>query len=357
MNFNPSILLNLIQPLAWILLGLAGGLIFEKRLLKKLKIILHKRGLIEENIPLIEESLRGIPFIVFFVLGIYAAISASQLPSELQDLLFKLMLATILGAATLVISRIALSLVRFYSKTSDGEFPLTSLFENLTKLFIFTIGTLIILQSIGISITPLLTALGVGGISIGLALQTTLANLFSGLNIIMSRKVNPGDYVKLETGEEGYVTDVTWRHTTIREYPNNLVVVPNAKLVSSTFKNYHLPEKEMMVLVEVGVSYDSDLEKVERVTIEVAKEVMREVTGGVPGFEPFIRFHSFGYFSINLTVYFSTEEYIEQLITRHEFIKRLYRRYKEERIKIPFPIKPVYVPEQSAANEEWQGKI
>jgi small-conductance mechanosensitive channel len=97
------------------------------------------------------------------------------------------------------------------------------------------------------------------------------------------------------------VTDVTWRYTTIRALPNNLIVVPNAKLASAIVTNYNLPETDMAVLVDVGVSYDSDLERVERVTSEVARETMRDVPGGMPGFEPFIRYHTFSDFSINFT--------------------------------------------------------
>lgn len=342
---SSATLIKLLIPTLLILSGLVGGIIFEKRIVSEIKKTLVKRGFKVNQF--LTESLRGVPFLIFFVSGIYAALIGSSLGPHWQSFLSQIILIIILGYTTIFFSKLAIGFIRIYSQTSEGFLPLTSLFENLTRLLIFVIGFLILLQSLGISITPLLTALGVGGLSVGLALQSTLANLFCGLNLIMSRKVNPGDYVKLETGEEGYVTDVTWRHTTIREYPNNLIIVPNAELVSSTFKNYHLPDKHMMVLVEVGVSYDSDLEKVERVTLSVAKEIMRDIVGGVPDFVPFIRYHSFGYFSINLTVYMASQEFIDHLIITHEFIKKLFKRYQIEGITIPYPIKPVYNPEQS----------
>ncbi|WP_354635966.1 mechanosensitive ion channel domain-containing protein [Planktothricoides raciborskii] len=342
---SSAILIKLLVPTGLILAGLIGGIIFEKRIVSQVKKILIQRG-VKFN-RFLTDSVRGIPFLIFFVAGIYAALISSSLGPKWQSFLSQLILIIILGYTTLFFSKIAIGFIRLYSQTAEGFLPLTSLFENLTRLLIFIIGFLIILQSLGISITPLLTALGVGGISVGLALQSTLSNIFCGINLIMSRKVNPGDYVKLETGEEGYVTDVTWRHTTIREYPNNLIIVPNAELVASTFKNYHLPEKTMLILVEVGVSYDSDLEKVERVTLEVAKEIMRDVPGGVSNFKPFIRYHSFGYFSINFTVYMEVKEFIDHLLIKHEFIKKLFKRYQIEGITIPYPIKPVYNPETS----------
>jgi small-conductance mechanosensitive channel len=208
------------------------------------------------------------------------------------------------------------------------------------------IGVLIMLQSLGISITPIITALGVGGLAVALALQDTLSNLFSGLQILISRQLRPGDYIRLDTGEEGYVADITWRNTTIRALPNNMIVVPNAKLASSIIvTNYYMPEQEMSVLVQVGVAYESDLEKVEKVTIEVAKEVMKEVPGGVPEFEPFTRYHTFADFSINFSVILRAKEVVDQYLIKHEFVKRLHRRYLKEGIQIPFPIRTIHMKE------------
>jgi small-conductance mechanosensitive channel len=147
----------------------------------------------------------------------------------------------------------------------------------------------------------------------------------------------------LESGQEGYVTQIGWRSTRIRMLPNNILIVPNSKLVSSQITNFYLPETEMAVLVQVGVSYQSDLEKVESVTIGVAKEVLQEVNGGVKEFEPFIRYHTFSDFSINFTVILRAKEYVSKYLIIHEFIKRLHRRYQLEGIEIPFPIRTVYM--------------
>ena len=200
-----------------------------------------------------------------------------------------------------------------------------------------------ILNTLNINITPFITSLGIAGLAVGLALQDTLSNFFAGLYILISKKIKPGDYISLDSGIEGYVEDITWRNTTIRQLPNNIVIVPNSKLASSIITNYYLPEKELAVLVQVGVSYNSDLEKVEKVTIEVAKEVMKEVPGGVPNFEPFIRYHTFGDFSINFTVILRAQTYVDRYLVTHEFVKRLHKRYKEEGIEIPFPIRTVYL--------------
>ncbi|MBI2999799.1 MAG: mechanosensitive ion channel [Deltaproteobacteria bacterium] len=124
--------------------------------------------------------------------------------------------------------------------------------------------------------------------------------------------------------------------------PNNMVVVPNNKLVQSVITNYYLPERELAILVPVGVHYNSDLEKVERVTCEVAREVMQTVPGGVPTFAPLIRYHTFGESSINFTAVLRADEFVGGFLLKHEFIKRLQARYKKEGITIPFPMRTIH---------------
>jgi small-conductance mechanosensitive channel len=206
----------------------------------------------------------------------------------------------------------------------------------------------VILNTLGISITPILATLGVGGLAVALALQETLSNLFSGFHILMARQIRIGDYVKLETGEEGYVIDINWRTTKIKMLPNNVVLIPNAKLAQAIIVNYYLPEKEMAVLVNLGVHYKSDLKKVEKITCEVAREVMKEVSGGVPEFEPFIRYNTFADFRINFTVILRAREYVDQYLIKHEFIKRLHERYNKENINIPYPIRAINYEQEGA---------
>jgi small-conductance mechanosensitive channel len=223
-----------------------------------------------------------------------------------------------------------------------------SIFLNITRLVVVSIGLMIILQSLGISITPILTALGVGGLAVALALQDTLANLFAGLHVIASKYVKGGDYVRLDNGEEGYVVDINWRHTSLRQIPDNLILVPNAKLASTIVTNYHRPAWPMGVPVQLGVSYDSDLEKVEEVTLEVAREVLRDVEGGEDDFEPWIWYDEFGDYSITFTLYLRVREFYDQYPLRHELIKRLRKRYAAERIEIPFPVQTVLWKEAAA---------
>jgi small-conductance mechanosensitive channel len=99
----------------------------------------------------------------------------------------------------------------------------------------------------------------------------------------------------------------------------------------------------MAARVQVGVSYDSDLDHVERVAVEVAREVLQDTPGGVKEFEPFIRYHTFDDFSINFTVILRVQEYVDRYLVTHEFVKRLHKRFNQEGIEIPFPIRTLQI--------------
>jgi len=209
----------------------------------------------------------------------------------------------------------------------------------VVRSIVVGLGILIFLDTLGVSITPILASLGIGSLAVALALQPTLENFFSGIQIVIDKPIAIGQFIKLESGEEGYVEKIGWRSVWVRQLANNVVVIPNKSLVSSRVLNYHYPKREMSVLVQVGVHYDSDLEHVERVTIETAEEVLKSITGAVADFKPFIRYHTFGDFSINFTTILRVKEFVDGYLIKHEFIKRLRKRYREEGIMIPYPIR------------------
>ncbi|MDL1956411.1 MAG: mechanosensitive ion channel family protein [Candidatus Desulfofervidus auxilii] len=337
--------LHYLLPLGIVLIFSLAGIIFQRWILVHLIKLASKTKFTLDNI--LFSSLRGIVIGWFFLAGVYVALIIAKFPLKFSKFVEKILLALFLFSFFWFLANFFAKIIEAYGDKIRSVLPGATIFKNLIKGLILVLGALVILHTLGISITPLITTLGIGGLAVALALQDTLANLFAGLHILASKKIKPGDYIKLESGEEGYVTDITWRDTTIRQLPNNIVIIPNSKLASAIITNYNLPQKEMSVLVQVGVSYDSDLEKVEKVTIEVAKEVMREVNGGVPEFEPFIRYHTFDDFSINFTVILRAKEFVDQYLVKHEFVKRLKKRYDEEGIEIPFPIRTVFLEQKN----------
>jgi small-conductance mechanosensitive channel len=330
---------QLILPLTVLVIVLVFGFILRKLIFNRLyrQTQLTKPGLGKA----IASAIKG-PFIIWFLmLGIYIALQFPKLPENLVHTTGKVLLILGLFSVTLVVANIASSLISIYSGRWDPSLPGASLTRTITRIIIFAVGILIILDSLGISITPILATLGVGGLAVALALQDTLSNLFAGFHIVTNRIIRVGDYIKLDSGEEGYVIDINWRTTKVRMLSNNVAMIPNSKITQTIVTNFYFPEKDMAVLINVGVHYNSDLQKVERVTCEVAKEVMRKVEGGISDFEPFIRYNTFGDSSIGFTVILRGREYVDQYLIKHEFIKRLHQRYAQEGIVIPYPIRAV----------------
>src|SRR5581483_1111858 len=139
------------------------------------------------------------------------AIRFSEVPGRIADRIEVWLAILWITSLTLMVSRLAGNFVRFYGGRFASDFPVTSLTKNLAQIFVITLGALSILHSLNISVTPLLTALGVGGLAVALALQDTLSNLFGGFYITVAGQIRLGDYIRLNTGEEGFIADISWR--------------------------------------------------------------------------------------------------------------------------------------------------
>jgi small-conductance mechanosensitive channel len=242
MNMMPdSMLFNqFLIPLAFILGGLALGWFFDRFILHEIKKIAARTKW--EGHDVIIRAIHGMVILWFTLAGIYGALHSLDVKPIILTTGLKILRITVILSVTIALARIAVGFVDLSSRRVGGAFLTTSLFSNITRIVVFALGLLVIFDSMGISITPMLTALGVGGLAVALALQETLSNLFAGIHIIASRKLRPGDYIKIESGDEGHVTDITWRNTTIRAFANNMIVVPNAKLSSSVVTNFYMPE-------------------------------------------------------------------------------------------------------------------
>ncbi|MEM4267612.1 MAG: mechanosensitive ion channel family protein, partial [Candidatus Woesearchaeota archaeon] len=211
------------------------------------------------------------------------------------------------------------------------------------NILIFVIAVLITLAKLGIEITPLLAGLGIGGLAVALALQDSLSNFFSGVYTMTDRSIKIGDYIETDSNIKGIIKDISWRTAKIQQLDGNLVIVPNSKLAQSIVTNYDAIDKSMALVVPVGVSYDSDLDKVERITIKVAKEVLRDKNQLPKNFEPVVRYTQFADFSINFNVILKINDFSQRFTVKHEFIKRLKKEYDKNKIEIPFPIRTIYM--------------
>lgn len=276
--------------------------------------------------------------------GLYIGVDLSELPKRYAFYFGKAIYVVIILSITVAAANLAGKIFRNYIQKSSLPIPTTGLAYGMLNGTIIIIGFLIILSALGISITPLLTALGVGGLAVALALQDTLANLFAGIHILMEKSVRVGDFIRLESGQEGYVEDITWRTTRVRTLPANIVVIPNSKLSQSVVTNYYLPEKRMSLLIPIGVSYSSDPEKIETILVEEAKKAVGQIAGLLGDPAPFVRFiPGFGDSSLDFTLICQVREFVDQYPVQHELRKRIFKRFREEGIEIPFPHRTVYL--------------
>jgi len=282
--------------------------------------------------PLIQKALKGMPTLWGFLIGGYFALHIlSVAPRGLVFLQNALHTIGILSL-TIMSARILSAVLNLKFQKTVGTFASTSILVTTIELVVYITGLLFLLQTFDVSITPLLTALGVGGLAVALALQDTLTNLFSGINILLSKQIKMGDYIKLSTGEEGVVADMNWRNTNIMLSSDNLLVVPNQKIATAILTNFSLPNEACFLSIPVLISYGSDLEKVEKVTSTVAKEVLQEFEGGLGSVEPFVRYSIFAESSITFIVTLRIKSVTHENVIRHEFLKRLYFRFRQESI-------------------------
>jgi len=328
------------QRVGFLVGGLVVGIVLEFVVVRRVHKLAERTRFKWDD--LLIGSLRGVATTWAGAAGIYLALTVGTPDPLLVSTIRNVLMVLVLGVVVIAGTRAVGGAVEMLSGRTGGAIKSPTLVVNLARLAVGILGLFIILQNLGIDITALITALGIGGIAVALALQDTLGNLFAGVQIILSQQVRQRDYIRLSSGEEGWVTDVKGRSTTIQSFPDgNLVNVPNAMLASSIVKNFSMPKRALWVTVEVGVSYDSDLEQVEAVALDVAKRVLSEGDGGVPGQDPIVRYHTFADSSINLDVRMMVREFESQAPVRHEFIKRLHQRFGDEGIEIPFPIRTV----------------
>ena len=217
-----------------------------------------------------------------------------------------------------------------------------------TSILLLAMGVLIIMDQLGIAIAPLVAGLGIAGLAVALALQRTLSDFFAGINILTDGSIRVGDYIELEGGLAGYIDQIGWRTTRIRMLANNMIIIPNSRLADSIATNYNFPAEELSVYLSVGVGYSSDLDHVEEVTKEVARQVMQGTEGSVEGYEPSVWFTEFGDSNIIFWVVLRAHGYAEMWQIKHNFIKALLRRYIQEGIEISFPARSLYFKEGPA---------
>ena len=298
-------------------------------------------------------ALKGLPISMCLIIGLYWIVNtANYLPDGLVRVFSYLLFIVVVITLTRVVEK-TLSGFISWKFSESGDISQSSLLNTLFKILVYASSALIILQELGISIAPIVTAMGVGGMAIAFGVQESVANIFSGLHLIVTKQVKINDYIKLGSGAEGRVTDINLRYTTITPAADgSVIIIPNKDIAGAMMTNFSRPRQDVGIVINMGVGYESDLDLVERVTLEVAKDIQQQYDDYDPNdasspLHPAVLFQEFGESSINFWAVLHASVYTKQLKIKHEFIKAITKRYREENINIPFPIRTVLMPEDA----------
>ena len=280
-------------------------------------------------------------FIVFSI-GTYTALKSLSILNEYYEWIDGGFFVVVTLLFAVLISNIITVIMLGYLKVRRGFERAPGLLNKALSVIIFLIAIIVILGYFKIDITPMIAGVGLGALAIGLALQSTLANFFAGVHLLSDKPIRVGDFIELDENTTGVVEDIGWRSTRIKMLTDNLLIIPNGKLAESNIINYSMPKQDLSIWIPCGVAYKSDLKKVEKVSLEVAKEIQQTVEGAVKDFEPVFRYREFGDSNINFITVLRISEPMNRFVVRNEFIKALKERFDKENIEISWPIRKIY---------------
>lgn len=219
------------------------------------------------------------------------------------------------------------------------------------------IVAIVVLYTLQVSVTLILITVFGSTLGLSFALREPLSNLFAGLILTASQRLTPGDFIRLPSGEKGRVVDIQWDVTLIHQERDSEIIMPNSLMTQAEIINFDRPDSEFWEEVKVGVSYDSDLDQVELVTIEVADEVIRQVNDGNLVAPSYLRYKQFGDSDIKFTVFLRCPNFSDRHQIKHEFINQLHKRYALEGIEMPFPTLELHATsENHITNRQKTGK-
>src|SRR5881296_793967 len=303
---------------------------------------LRRRTRAQDGLAAFLRAVRLPSFLWTAVLALYVAIEASELPPRLTAGLETVFQAALILSVTFTAASLVATLVGHASERRALGLQVTGLAQTVARVTIYIVGALVLLSVLGIHVTPILTALGVGGLAVALALQDTLSNPFAGMHLLADRPIRVGDYVKIADSVEGYVVDVGWRSTRVRMLQDSVVVVPNKRVAESIITNYDLPQSRLGLQIRVSVGYESDPDQVEALLVDEATRAARDVPGLLDDPRPSARLiPGFGESSLDFTVACQVESFVVQYPVQHELRKRILRRLRAEGIEMPFPTRTV----------------
>ncbi|MEM7757204.1 MAG: mechanosensitive ion channel family protein [Cyanobacteria bacterium P01_A01_bin.40] len=272
------------------------------------------------------------PSLALFIL-LNKILGLSQSTTPLRLVQTALWLFTIHGSLTVVNG-----LLFNQAKAGSWQANVPRLFRDLSRVFLILCGVAIVLSVVwGADLGGVIAALGVGSIVIGLALQDTLGNLFSGIALLFERPFTEGDWIEVDS-IKGKVIEINWRSVHILTRELEMLIIPNAVLAGATIRNFRRPQKLHIEPVDIGFSYNDPPNKVK----QIMKETALATKGVLDKPEPVIQTISYDDSSIGYRVRLFLADYDKVPQIRDEFVTRIWYAAERNNLNIPFPIRTVY---------------
>ena len=301
----------------------------------------------------ITRSLKAPLTVGIIILGMYLALTIPlDLTSSQQQIVNSIASLIGLGLGIVAVGSAVGNIFKWYEETiapktsTNLDQRLVPLIHRVSIALIYALGGLLILDHLNVNISPLIAGLGLGGLSVALALQPTLANLFAGTYVMTEGAVTTGDYIQLEGGVEGYVMDVSWRSTRLQTWTNNMVVIPNSKFAETIITNFQKPAPPVNLYLTCGVSYDSDLFMIENICQEVMSQILEKDSNAVKEYGSWFGFESFGESNVNFWVFLQAKDRLASFLLQTTVMQNLHSRFRKDGIVINYPVRSLQLPKE-----------
>ena len=300
----------------------------------------------------------GRPIFLFVVVfGPYIGLTGTTFLDAHQELVDRGLLSALIVVVGYLLKRVVDAVLTWYGmeiaqKTEatwdDRVLPLV---KRVSSVVIYGLVVMLVLQSQGLNVSPLIAGLGIGGLAVALAIQPTLSNFVAGTYTVTESGIGVGDYIEMDSGASGWVVHVGWRTTKIRTFWNNLMIIPNGKLSESVVTNYQGPDPSVYAVVKGGVSYESDLQHVNDVALEVVNDVLSQTDRADMSYTPAVRFSNFGDSNIDFSIIYKVKGFVDQYALRDQIIRGVHKRFGEEGIEINYPVRKLVYPHEVSGGE------
>lgn len=277
--------------------------------------------------------------------GLYLAVKSLPLPDKVHTAASGALFIITIAILTNIIYRSLDEVLGWYAGRLAGkgngtlDRQIMPLIEKLATIFLVGTALIIILKHFNYDILSLVTALGIGSLAIGLAAKDTLANMISGFTLMIDRPFHLGDRIQLSGGQIGDVQDIGLRSTKIKTLDNQLLIIPNSDLCNTILTNQAFPDVRAKGRINIGVAYDSDIEKVKSLLIATALEI----NDVLPDPPPEAYFTSFGDSALKLALFFWVDDYLKVFPATDRINSLIIRRLNEHGVVIPYPTSTIHI--------------